>query len=111
MKFRDFAMKLLKKSDNIETSDVGGIHISFNRGDLENNYWQQSFIEFSQDLVGYSIRYFPKRYINDYTILGIPHKTYFEGWYTYSNGNYDVYKAKDEDIVLCKNILKTLKIS
>ena len=110
MRIRNWAMKLLKHADEVDVSKLKGIHVAFNKGDLDKGYWQQSFIEFSQDMVGYSIRYFPRRYIEEYSILGLPEKSYFEGWYTYANGIYDVYTASKEDIETCKKILKELKI-
>lgn len=110
-RIKKLAMFLLRNSDKIDDSSYksSGIRVFFNRGDLENDYWQQSFIEFKRPISDYSIRYFPRRFIRDFTFFGNPHKTYFEGWYTFVNGEYGIYEAKEEDILVCKKVLKQIK--
>lgn len=102
-----FLLRNTNKTDFFETEY--NIKVRFNKGGLESGSWQYSYIEFAMDFAGYTIRYFPRRYIRDYTLLGQAHKTYFEGWYIFQDGEYDTYQANKEDINLCKKILKKLK--
>ncbi len=106
---RKIAMFLLRNAERVGNIN-NAIEVKLNKGDLEKDYWQQSFIEFFVNNK-YSIRYFPRRFIRDYTINGKPHKTYFDGWYTFSNGEYSIYQAKDADIESCKQVLKQIRLS
>ena len=110
MTIKKLAMNILKKSKDLEPIKIDKVNVKFNRGTIDDDNWQQAFIEFTCDSSDYSVRYFPNRFVNDYTFFGQPHKTYFEGWYIYSNGEYDVYIAQKEDIDLCKKTLRKLKI-